>query len=173
VTERNTGKAVYGTRPYAILARGGLRIGIIGVTSSHPGAAAAEKVYRFTDEFKAAKAAYANVSPEVDAVIALTHIGFADDLVLADILPDLIAIVGGHSHTLLTKPFARGPVPVAQSGSEGAYLGRLTLSLKKSGARWKLDSYDGDLLVVDDYSPDARVLAVVNGYLKTLPKKKR
>jgi 2',3'-cyclic-nucleotide 2'-phosphodiesterase (5'-nucleotidase family) len=172
VTERNSGRLIGGTKPYVILDRGGLRVAIIGVTSQTPGSKLAEKAYRFSDEIKAAKAVYAQAAEEADIVIALTHIGIMRDQELASRVPGLAAIVGGHSHTLLTEPYVKDGVPIVQAGYSGAFLGTLTLTFKKDGARWARDSFRGSLLSVDDYSADPDTQTLVDGFLREKPKKK-
>ena len=136
-------------RPFAIVARGGVRIGIVGLTTadtpriSSPGPAVrfAEEAASLSAGVAAARAAGAEV------VIALTHVGLAQDRRLAAAVPGLAAVVGGHSHTLLsnTAEGAEGryplpvagasgfAVPVVQAGANNRYLGRLDLDLDRSG----------------------------------------
>ena len=81
-------------------------------------------------------------------VIALTHIGFENDKLLASQVTGVNAIVGGHSHTeVLELTLVKNPegmeVPVTQTGAYGRYLGKLVLDVKdgvtqKEGTRWEL-----------------------------------
>jgi len=60
--------------------------------------------------------------PEVDLLIALTHIGHRRDRELAeDGLYDVI--LGGHSHTVLTEPERVGKTWICQGGSHGRFVG--------------------------------------------------
>lgn len=60
--------------------------------------------------------------PQVDLLIALTHIGYRRDVELAQNGPfDLI--LGGHSHTVLMVPERVGNCWVCQGGSHGRYVG--------------------------------------------------
>lgn len=136
-------------RPFTVVARGGARIGIVGLTTSDtprisspgPGLRFGEEVAALGTGVQAARASGAEV------VIALTHVGLGLDRRLAAAVPGLSAVVGGHSHTLLSNSAdgaeGRYPlpvqgasgfaVPVAQAGANNRYLGRLDLDLDRSG----------------------------------------
>ena len=103
---------------------------------------------RFGAEAAAVAAAAAEArSAGARAVIALTHVGFAQDRAIAAAVPGLAAVVGGHSHTLLSNSdpaaVARYPqpvtgpdgraVPVVQAGANNRFLGRLDLDLDGEG----------------------------------------
>jgi 2',3'-cyclic-nucleotide 2'-phosphodiesterase (5'-nucleotidase family) len=61
--------------------------------------------------------------PQVDLLIALTHIGHRADRALAEMgLVDVI--LGGHSHTVLPMPELVGSTWIAQGGSHGRFMGR-------------------------------------------------
>lgn len=136
-------------RPFTIIARGGVRIGIVGLTTADtprisspgPGVRFAEEVAALGAGVEAARASGAEV------VIALTHVGLGLDRRLAAAVPGLSAIIGGHSHTLLSNSAdgaeARYPLPVGgasgfalpvvQAGANNRHLGRLDLDLDRSG----------------------------------------
>lgn len=61
--------------------------------------------------------------PEVDLVIALTHIGFNCDKKLAESTENIDIIFGGHSHTVLEQPIQVGKAWIAQGGSHAHYFG--------------------------------------------------
>lgn len=63
--------------------------------------------------------------------IALTHLGFERDIDLADSMPQLDLIFGGHSHTLTSSPQTHHGVLIMQSGSNVSYLGKATFYLVK------------------------------------------
>ena len=60
-------------------------------------------------------------------LIALSHLGVEDDARLADSLPLLDLIIGGHSHTLLEKPRMENGVMIVQAGFNLRYVGKTTL----------------------------------------------
>lgn len=64
---------------------------------------------------------------EADWVLCLSHLGWEKDRELAEAVPDLDAIIGGHSHTPLPHPQRIGSVWVVQSAPYGRAVGRLLL----------------------------------------------
>jgi len=133
-------------RPWTMLAGG---IAVVGaVTAETPRISSPGPRLRFGAETAALAAASAEArAAGARAVIALTHVGFAQDRAIAAAVPGLAAVVGGHSHTLLsnTDPSAlahypqpvTGPagraVPVVQVGANNRFLGRLDLDLDGEG----------------------------------------
>lgn len=124
-------------KPYAIVEKAGLKIGVIGVLcplgSVVPGDIAGRltmldmvsSVQKYADELR----------PRCDLVIALTHIGFEEhgpgemtDTQLCAATRNIDLFVGGHSHTFLEKaepcPNLDGKkIPIVQTGWEGVYMG--------------------------------------------------
>jgi len=91
-------------RPYTVVFRDGIRIGIVGITvagktrdSSRP-----DPTTQFGDEVAAAQAAIdALKSQGVSRIVLLTHQGYEADRAMARQLSGVDVIVGGDSHTLL------------------------------------------------------------------------
>jgi 2',3'-cyclic-nucleotide 2'-phosphodiesterase (5'-nucleotidase family) len=65
-----------------------------------------------------------------DVLIGLTHIGFEQDALLAGEMPELDAIIGGHSHTRVDPAEMINGVLVAQAGSDNKFLGRVELLVR-------------------------------------------
>ncbi|MCX6559182.1 MAG: 5'-nucleotidase C-terminal domain-containing protein [Candidatus Aminicenantes bacterium] len=63
-------------------------------------------------------------------LIALTHIGHDQDLLLARQMPELDLIIGGHSHTRVDPAVTVNGVLIAQAGSGNLFLGRIDLWLR-------------------------------------------
>lgn len=136
---------------YTIKEVGGKRIGFIGI-NLQPQGMISERNYQgmgYTDAVEAANltAKYLKDIEMVDAVIALTHIGYEDttpnDPGLAAASSDIDIIIGGHSHTAIdpstgkypsTFLNAEGrPVLVAQTGKDGKYIGEIKINLDSLG----------------------------------------
>lgn len=64
-----------------------------------------------------------DLRPRVDLLIALTHIGHRQDLELAERVPGIDVILGGHSHTVLETPTRIGDAYVCQGGSHNRFIG--------------------------------------------------
>jgi 2',3'-cyclic-nucleotide 2'-phosphodiesterase (5'-nucleotidase family) len=60
--------------------------------------------------------AYRHLADEHDALVLLTHIGIRYDLELANAFPEVAAIIGGHTNTLLPEAPRVNGVLVAQAG---------------------------------------------------------
>ncbi len=154
---------------HVVLEVNGARIGIVSalavdtVETSSPG----DDVV-FTDEAEALRADVAALEAEgVDKIIALTHVGLSKDLDLAASVPGLDAIVGGHSHTLMSNtaegalpyPQMVGAVPVVQAYAYSKYLGHLVLEFDAAG---NVTAASGDTILLDaSVTPDPAIAARV------------
>mgnify|MGYP001192176555 CR=1 FL=1 len=74
----------------------------------------------------------------INKIILVTHCGVDEDQELARAIPDVDAIIGGHSHTVLKRPIIvkhdRGrSTTIVQTGSYGHYVGKLELSFDSEG----------------------------------------
>lgn len=74
---------------------------------------------------------YKKYKDQCDVLIGLTHLGVADDSVLAMQMPELDMIIGGHSHTLLESPKIVNDVLIGQSGIKLQYAGLTILKFKR------------------------------------------
>ena len=160
-------------RPFTILERGGLRLGVVGLstqearTSSSPG-----PNVRFDDPAEALPGAIAAArAAGAQIVVLLSHLGLPIDKTLSG----PAVIVGGHTHTLLSndEPGASGPHPtvaegplIVQAGAYGRYLGRLDLDLAADGT---VLAYGGGCRHVGLELPeDPEVADIVSGFAAPL-----
>lgn len=87
------------------------------------------------DPLRVAERIVPELRRNADVVICLSHLGVAKDRELAERVPGIDMIIGGHSHTLLDPPIlvrngnanGYGGTVIAQAGSRGEYLGRAVL----------------------------------------------
>ena len=128
-------------KPYVILERAGLKIGVFGVLCDLKSMVAgdiAERVPEF--DLIPTVQKYADLlkgEEKCDLVIALTHIGYVEhnpgdvtDPILCSKTRNIDLIVGGHSHTFLEEiawhPNMDGVmVPIVQDGEMGVYFGQI------------------------------------------------
>lgn len=134
-----------GVKPYTIIERGGLRIGIIGLVTedtpetSHPDNTAG---LRFSKPLERGAELVRELRGRTDLVVLLTHIGHAGDLALAKALAGPLSaaphssmrmgnlvIVGGHSHTRVEQPVRIGGNCVAQAWEHGKTLGVIDVTV--------------------------------------------
>lgn len=108
----------------------GLRIGIFGLIGDDAISKTAEPGdVEFDDPIESAKEAVESLKNEgVDVIISVNHSGVYEDRLLAEAVPEIDVIVGGHSHTPLYEPIEVGKTVIVQAGQYLNYLGVLELS---------------------------------------------
>ncbi len=129
---RARGNAMLPVQSHLILETTAGRVGVFGVTvpmitermlSQHFSA------YVFDDPISRGCELAALLRPQVDLLIALTHIGLARDIELAQNAQSIDLIIGGHSHSVLEQPLREGSVVVVQAGCHARYIGRVEVEL--------------------------------------------
>ena len=100
----------------------------------YPTGAAWERLFgwRFLDPIEVA-AAIAATTPPGTTLIALSHLGLRHDRLLAERVPRLELILGGHSHDTLAEPELVGQVPIVHAGPYGAFVSRTELAEDATG----------------------------------------
>jgi 5'-nucleotidase len=146
-------------RSHLVIERGGIRFGIFGVLGKEAIFYTNGGAVTFSDGIEAAKeiVTILRETEKVDVVIALSHGGVekgkdgryasGDDVRLAEAVPGIDIVIGGHSHTELQEAIiVNGRTPVVQTGKESNNLGELVVIL--DGDKLKVESYR--LYPIDD-----------------------
>ena len=100
-----------------------VRIGLFGVTlPSNP-----VPYVKYTDAFEAAKAEAAILKDQVDILVAVTHLAMPQDMQLAEIIPDIDIIMGGHEHENAIEWHGPNSIPIAKADANArtAYIHHL------------------------------------------------
>lgn len=127
-------------KPFVILKKGKLRIGVIGINIQPKGLIAADNYdgMKFLDPEETANklAEKLRVEQKCDLVICLSHLGYGADVRLAESSRNIDLIIGGHSHTYLQEPTERmnrnnRPVMIYQTSGRGAYVGRMDVTMER------------------------------------------
>jgi len=167
----NAGRPLPGALPFVFLERKGVRVAVVGVTTPDtPYATRRDNVKDlvFLDPVSALPEVLRKVRSEgADAVVVLSHLGFDEDRRLAEAVPGIDAIIGGHSHTSVPRPVRAGGAVVAQAGSHGAWLGVLQLDVTPGGGPAVYREEGSGLLPVSEaaeVSPDPEIERIVEGY---------
>lgn len=108
----------------------------------------------------------AEQSDKYEVAVGLTHLGFAADKKMAEGVPELDIIVGGHSHTLLEQPVYVGDTVIVQAGCYGHYVGRLDAVYTDAGVV-EVSEYQM-LPVTGDLGDNPKVEGVLKGYRERL-----
>ena len=93
----------------------------------------------------------------IDIVVAITHLGYSDDIRLAEMSSDIDIIIGGHTHTLIDAkdinnklPYKVNnvngqPVIVAQADKTGRYVGEVIVDFEANEISSKVIKVDSRL----------------------------
>lgn len=101
-----------------------VRVGLFGLTlNSNP-----QSYVAYTDWLSTARAEVAELRPQVDILIAVTHLPVDEDRQLARSLPDIDLILGGHEHEHMAVIGTEGTPPIykADANARTVYVHRLT-----------------------------------------------
>ena len=109
-----------------VLQKEGFKIGVISTMVAMVTArmkTQAASAFLWSDPIETAMNLARELRPRVDLLVALTHIGYRQDVVLAQKCPDIDITFGGHSHTVLEEPVRENHTWIVQGGSHGRFAG--------------------------------------------------
>ena len=126
-------------KPYTVLTRAGVRVGILGVGVNPEGLIAAKNFapVQYIEPFAAAQKAATELKTKhhCDVIICLSHLGTDTDEKLAQQTQYIDIIVGGHTHKIITNHYVENldgdTVLLAQMGKSGARMGKILLKMQK------------------------------------------
>jgi 5'-nucleotidase len=145
------------TKPWLIIVKDNIRIGIIGFGIDPKGLIAPSNIkgviYKDPSEIGDATALMLKKTHGCNLVIALSHMGLkmdhgrVDDMQIASQSKHIDIILGGHTHTFMTEPIietnaAGKPVIIIHSGVNGVSMGRVDLFFEKKRIRMKSEQYE-------------------------------
>ncbi|MNW51280.1 Trifunctional nucleotide phosphoesterase protein YfkN precursor [compost metagenome] len=110
-----------------VLKRGSLRIGLIGATAAYPdfykllGFEALDPKLTIADSVK-------KLRSQADLIVVMSHLGLSVDRELAESIPGIDLIIGGHTHHLLEEPLTIGSTVITAAGKFGRHLGKITIA---------------------------------------------
>jgi 5'-nucleotidase / UDP-sugar diphosphatase len=168
VIDLHTGLPFNGARPHLVFQLGEFKIGIIGLTTTETAELTnAPRDIQFAPVILSAQAAVHTLKKKgVDVLIALTHLGITEDILLARTVPEINLILGGHDH----EPYAlmEGNTLIYKAGMDAHYLGRIDLHIERRHYTDKAPRvmiYPSHQLIVNhDYRPDEKVLDLLATY---------
>ncbi len=127
-------------RPYLILKKGGVRVGVMGINIQPRGLIAADhyKGMKYLDPVTSANEMAKRLRQEhrCDLVVCLSHLGYTADRELAAKTRGIDLILGGHSHTHMTEPAVvndldNNEVVIFQTSGRGVNVGRIDVRLSR------------------------------------------
>jgi 5'-nucleotidase len=132
VLDRQTGEPVGGAAPYVIRTFGALKVGFLGLCLTTEGLPL-DRIARLQlvdPGDAAAKYLPALKSAQVDVIVALTHLTFAEDRALAERFPEIDLIVGGHEHFPIAATVGR--TFISKAGSEARWVARIDVNRRNA-----------------------------------------
>ena len=96
--------------------------------------------WRFLDPWDAV-APYAEQIPEGDLLLVLSHVGLTLDRKLAERVPRIDLILGGHSHDTLFRPEIVNGVPIVHAGPYGQYVSCTELAYDDARRRFTIGEF--------------------------------
>jgi 5'-nucleotidase/UDP-sugar diphosphatase len=142
VIDKRTGKPADFIKPYSVLERKGVKIGIIGIVTPETAYKTNPKMienYTFADPVATVKKLVPELKKQgVQIIIALTHLGsemdsqgniHGDAAQLAQEADGLDAVVSGHSHQVVFGQIHS--VPVVQAYYNGRAVGKINITYNK------------------------------------------
>lgn len=117
--------------PYRIFAKGDIRVGMIGATADfndfyH------QLGWHLLPPIEAIADVVGHLRDQVDVLIVCSHLGLSRDQEMAETIPGIDCILGGHTHHLLLEPmFVRGTM-ICATGKFGEYVGEVQFELDSS-----------------------------------------
>jgi 5'-nucleotidase / UDP-sugar diphosphatase len=136
-----------------------VRVGFIGVTiDSNPAS-----YVKYSDPYASARQEIAALKPNVDIIVALTHLSISQDQKLAETVPEVDIILGGHEHENIQQ--LRGadftPIYKADANAKTVYIHRLQYDTE--ARRLAIDSQLKP--ITDELPSDPQTAAVVDTWV--------
>jgi len=144
-----------------IINKSGFRIGIIGVTASF------NDFYRLlgwnvTEPQHAIAEAVSELRAKVELVLVVSHVGLIFDRQLAELVPGIDCIIGGHTHHLLEQAEQIGQTTIGAAGKSGTHLG--VIEIEYDPVDLTLKHIAGHAENVTDEKDEPRVAAIIESY---------
>lgn len=123
-------------KPYTIIEKNGLKIGVFGLTVDVCALVAPSTAtcLKYLDPIQTAhKCVEILKNQGCDLIVCLSHLGVEEedtvnDYLLANAVPDIDIIIGGHSHKELKEPVLVGNTRIYQMAKSGKCVGQITLN---------------------------------------------
>ncbi|MDY0063776.1 MAG: YmdB family metallophosphoesterase, partial [Bacilli bacterium] len=143
IAEKATEELVDWAEPYAIVEKGDIKVGIIGLIGQYLTSSISPSIiepFEFLPEFSIARelAYELRTEHDVDVVILSIHSNTTyDNQAYANLTGDyqIDAVLNGHTHSLYEGELEgtdQIAMPYVQSGSSGSHIGKITLSLDEN-----------------------------------------
>ena len=174
VFEKKTGKYPSFAVPYRVYTHNGKRIGVIGIDTPSTASISIEKNVKEL-EFKDPTPYLKRILKKfkrtgVDYTVVLSHLGLAEDILLAQRIEGIDLILGGHTHSLRKEIQYSGPYNTAiiHSGNYCEYVSKVEVVFEEGKApKTTLKTIP---LLISEVGEDKQIKALEDEYMKDLRK---
>jgi 2',3'-cyclic-nucleotide 2'-phosphodiesterase (5'-nucleotidase family) len=160
--DKKSNELVY--EPYLIKELEGLKVGIIGIAATIVDKVMppkfSEGIYftlgneelpGYIDKLKS--------EGKVDLIVVLSHLGFPQDVKLAQEVSGIDVLLSAHTHNRMFKPAIINNTIIMQSGCHGSFIGRLDLELNAG----KITNFKHELVLMDRSVPhDLEIVRMID-----------
>lgn len=151
-------------KPYQILQKGHLKVGVIGVTA--PFNIFYEKLgLHLNDPLETVHRYVHRLRPQVDVLVVMSHLGFTADKTMASHIKGIDCILGAHTHHLLKEGQLIGDTLVCAAGKLGEYVGEVELCFDRE--LMQLVARAARCYPVIDYPEDERIQQIIHAHQQT------
>ncbi|ACT03225.1 bifunctional metallophosphatase/5'-nucleotidase [Paenibacillus sp. JDR-2] len=158
--ELESGKLPGWLLPSTVMEKNGIRIGLVAATARYT------DFYELlgwdlTDPFEAIGEEVRRLRDQVDVIAVMSHLGINVDKQMAEKIPGIDLIMGGHTHHLLEEPLVIGGTSICAAGKYGEQIGRVELELDESAKRPIIRAACVPMAAYAEHSAAA---AIIGGY---------
>ncbi len=121
----------------------------------------------YTDFYEDAKHAFANLTDKTDIVFGLTHLKISQDKMIAQMLPEVPLIMGGHEHNNMLIPVGNSKISKADANARTVYVHRFEYDKVTQEL-----TMNHELVSIDHKIPsNKKVAQIIDKWQKVLNKK--
>lgn len=158
---RRTARIPPWMQAYRIMRKGAVTVGLIGLTVPFT------RFYELLGwdvrpPIETAARLVKQLRPEADIIVVLSHLGFSNDVRLAEEVPGIDVILGAHTHHLLEEPVKQGDTYICAAGKFGQHVGELELCFDPATGR--LSNVAGRCIAVDRFSQNPDIERLIARY---------
>lgn len=158
-------------KPWLIREYNGLKVGFFSLmTENYPFVTSGKDVKLISGNLETARNSVKTLKENgAQMIVALTHIGYDQDIEIAKAVPEIDVIFGGHSHDYLGKMERIGNTLIVNGGEKGTYLVRLDLFADSAGRPDPNKAAHQQIPVTKDITPDPKISDMLAAYQKEFP----
>jgi predicted CXXCH cytochrome family protein len=142
---------------YRIVKRGGVRIGLVGVTIDQ--LRVGQEEWSIGDPIEAVREVMPELRRKADVVVVMSHLGYRESLALTETVEGIDLTLVAHGGRRVKTPMRVGEALLAEAGDKGKFLGKITLAWDRG--QKKIVGHQGELVMLSRDIPDDPEMAAL------------